>query len=324
MLRLSRSGLGAALAVVLAAPAARAAEVDKLIPADADTVVYVNVRQIIDSEIIKKFALEQMRQTLQGNEAQKFLKELGLDPLKDIDKVIIGASGKDQNDMKALVIVRGKFDPDRLYKAAEAQTRKDADRFSLIKDGADVMFKYQPDDGNPVYGTVVNDTTVVVGTDRKLVSAALAAATADKRPAVSRDLATLVGRMDDKASFWAVAIVKGKLDNLRIPGAAGNQDIQGQIGKMDNVTLVVRVTKDVALDVTLGMADDAAADELGKTIEDGLQQIKGLLPFLAANEPRMKPLVEVGRSLKSTTKGRSITISARMAGDAIAQMLGGD
>jgi hypothetical protein len=286
-------------------------------------VVYVNVRQIVDSEIIKKYALEQMRQTLQGNEAQQFLKELGLDPLKDIEKVIIGASGKDQNDMKALIIVRGKFDPDKLYRAAEAQTRKDPDRFSLLKDGADVMFKYQPDNGNPVYGTVVNDTTVIAGTDRKLISAALAAATADKKPAVSRELATLVGRMDDKASFWVVAIVKGKLDNLRIPGGAGNPNIQGQIGKMDNVALTVRVTKDISLDVNLGMADDEAADELGKTIEEGLAQIKGLLPFLAANEPRMKPLVEVGKSLRSTVKGRTITISARMAGDAIGQLLSG-
>src|SRR5687767_10960309 len=105
MLR-SRLGLGAALAVVLAAsPTTRAAEPDKLLPADADTVMVVNVKQIIGSEIIKKYALEQMKQALQGGEAQKFFGELGLDPLKDVDKIVVGASGKDQADAKALIIV---------------------------------------------------------------------------------------------------------------------------------------------------------------------------------------------------------------------------
>jgi hypothetical protein len=317
-------GLGAALAVVLAATSGRAAEADKLIPADAEFVAAINVKQVLESDIIKKFALEQMKQTLQGNDAQKFLKDLGLDPLKDIDRVVIAGSGKDQTDAKFLAIVHGKFDPEKLYKAAEAQTRKDADKFSLIKDGKDVMFKYQPDNGNPVYGTVVDETTVVAGSDKKLITEALATAGAAKKPAISRELAGLVTRMDDKASLWLVGVVKGKLDNVRLPGGGGgNPALAAQLAKMDSLSVVVRVTEDVNAEINLGMQDAQAADEMGQTVSELLDTAKGALPFLAAQNPQLKPLVESSKTLKSTVKDRNVVVTAKLTGSAIGEMLKG-
>jgi len=323
MLRPSRWGVAAAAAVVLAglAPTARAAEVDKLLPADSEYVIAVNVRQIVDSEIIKKYALGQIKDFLAGGDAQKFLKDLGLDPLKDIDRVIVGASGTDQNDFKGLAVVRGKFNPEKLYAAAEAQTKKDPDHFSLVKDGADVMFKFQPDQGNPVYGTVVNDSTVVVASDKKLVSAALAASSGDKKPAVNKDLAALISRMDDKSSLYLCALTKDKLNKLKLPQGGAPANIKDQLGKLDTVAASLRISADISFDVSLGMADDASADEMGKTVDDGIQQIKGLLPFLVANNPQLKPLADAAKSLKSGVKGKTVSISGKLPGDAIGQLI---
>jgi len=318
-----RFGLGLALAVVLAAaPAARAAEPDKLLPADAEFVMSVNVKQVLDSDIIKTYALEQLKQALQGNDAKKFLTDLGVDPLKDVDRLVVSGSGKDQSDTKAVIVIRGKFDPEKLYKAAEAQTKKDPDHFTLVKDGKDVMFKYQPDNGNPMYGTVVDETTVVAGTDKKMVTTALAAAAASAKPAVGKDLSALITRMDDKASLWVVAVVKDKLNNVKLPGGGGgNPNLQGQLAKLETVTAVVKVTKDVNLDITLGLKDADAADELGKSIDEGLMQIKGLIPFLAAQNPQLKPLGEAAKTLKSTVKEKSIVITAQLTGTAIGELL---
>lgn len=328
MTRPSRFGLGAALAVVLAAgPTARAAEPDKLLPADSEFVLSVNVKQILDSDIIKKYALEQLKQALQGNDAKKFLTDLGLDPLKDVDRVVAGGSGKDASDSKGLIVIHGKFDPEKLFKAAEAHTKKDPDHFSLIKDGKDVMFKFQPDNGNPVYGTVVNETTVVLGSDKKMVTAALAADAAGKKPTLNKDLSTLIAKQDDKASLWMVGVVKGKLDNLKLPmGGGAPQNLKDQLGKLETVAAVVRVTTDIALDVTLGMKNTDAAEEMGKMVEDGLTQLKGIIPFLAAQNPQAKPLVEVSKTLKSVVKDKNIVISAKMSASGIGDLLkqGGD
>jgi hypothetical protein len=323
MLRPSRWGIAAAVAVILAGtpPTARAAEVDKLLPADSEYIIAVNVRQILDSEIIKKYALGQIKDFLAGNDPQKFLKDLGLDPLKDIDRIVIGASGTDQNDGKGLAIIRGKFNPEKLYQSAEAQTKKDPDHFSLVKDGADVMFKFQPDQGNPVYGTVINDSTVVVGTEKKLITAALAASSGDKKPAINKDLAALVSRMDDRSSLYLCALTKDKLDKLKLPPGGAPANLKDQLGKLDSVAAAVRISADIVFDVTLGMADETSADEMGKTVDDGINQIKGLLPFLVANDPKMKPLADAAKSLKSGVKGKSVSISGKVPGDAIGKLL---
>src|SRR5262245_42187139 len=102
--------VGAVLAAGLAAPA-RAAEVDPLLPAETESVLVVNVRQVLESELIKKYALGQIKQSLEGNDAQETLKKLGLDPLKDVDRLTVGSWGKDKDDVNVVAVVRGKFDP---------------------------------------------------------------------------------------------------------------------------------------------------------------------------------------------------------------------
>jgi hypothetical protein len=321
MSRLSPFGLAAALAAVLAAgPSVRAAEPDKLLPADAEFVVSINVKQIVDSDIVKKYALGQIKQALQGADARKFLTDLGLDPLKDVERLVVGGSGKDSSDVKALTVLHGKFDPEKLFKAAEAQTKKDPDHFSLVKDGKDVMFKYQPETGNPVYGTAVDETTVILGTEKKLVSTALAAT--GKKPAVSKDLAALLAKMDDKASLWGVWVSKDKLNNAKFPkGGGAPPGLAEQIQKMETVAAVVRVTADISFEVTFGMPNADSADEFSKMIDDMLQQAKGALPFLAAMQPQLKPLVEVVKTIKSATKDKAVVVTGKMAGSAIGELL---
>lgn len=321
MLRSFRFALAAAVAAV-AAPSARAADVDKLLPADSEYVIHFNLKQIIDSDIVKKYALDQLKQALQGNDAQAMLKELGLDPLKDIQKITIGASGTDQNDAKALILIRGNFDPDKLFKAAEVQAKKDGDRFTMIKDGKDTMFKFQPDNGNPMYGTVIDKDVVAVATDKKIISTASAAFADKKAAAVSKDLSGLIARMDDKASMWVAAITKDKLNNVKLP-PGGGANIQGQLGKMDNVTVTLRVTADINLEVGLGMATEAAADEMGKTVDEGLTTLRGLAPLLVANDPKAAPLADVAKTLKSEVKGKVVAISAKMPGSVIGALMQG-
>jgi hypothetical protein len=320
MMRLTRLGLATAFAVALAsAPVARAAEPDKLLPADADTVAFVNVKQLVESDVVKKYALEQIKQVLAGQDAKKLLEEMGLDPLKDIETVWTGLTIKDASDVKGLSVVHGKFDPDKLFKAAEAAAKKDGDKFSMIKDGTATMFKYQPEQGNPVYGTVVDDTTVVAGTDKKLVATALA----QKKSEISKELATLIKNTDAKASIFAVSIVKGKFAGVKLP-AQLPIDLSGfekALPNTDTMSVVIKVTGDIKLEVTFGMKDDDAATDMGDAVAKLLDGIKGLVPLLAAADPKAKPLVDVVKTIKSDVKKKDVTIVGVVTGDNIGKMI---
>jgi hypothetical protein len=324
MPRLSRFGMAAVLAVAFTAPA-RAVEPDKLLPADSDTVTYVNLKQLVESDVIKKFALDQIKQALAGQEAKKLLEEMGLDPLKDVEKVWMGSSGKDQNDMKALVVIHGKFDPDKLFKAAEAASKKDGDKFSMIKDGTATMFKYQPDQGNPVYGTVVDDTTVVAGTDKKLIADALKQKEAGKAAPIKKELTDLVKTMDEKASLFAVSLVKGKLDNVKIPAqisdTLGLAGVEKVLPKTDTMTFVLKVTGDIALEVVFGMADDDAATDMDAGLAKAIDSLKALAPILAAADMKAKPLVDVVKTLKITTKKKNVTLAGKITGENLGKMI---
>lgn len=320
MTRLLRPVLGLALAAAVTATSA-AAEPDRLLPADTDVVLSVNVRQALGAEVVKEFALETIKQALAGGDVQPLLKELGLDPLKDIERLVVGASGKDETDMKTLAIVYGRFDAEKLYRAAEAQTRRDPDHFTMIKDGRDVLFKYTPDDGNPVYATVLDGKTIVASIEKKSVTDALAVP-AKGKAAMNKEMAAVVAKMDDKATIWAAALPNGRLDALKLKGPAANPGLQNQIANLHSAAVVVRAEKDVDLSISLGMKDADAAAEAGKTVGELLQTARGALPFLAANNPQLKPLVESAKTLKSEVNDRTVVITGRLSGKAIGQLIG--
>lgn len=327
MIRFTRFGLAAVVALGLAVPVARSATPDKLLPANTDTVASINVRQILDSDISKKYAIEQVKQMLEGQDAKKLLNDLGLDPLKDIDRLVIATIDTSKENTKFLMVVHGSFDPQKLFNTAEAQTKKDGDKFAMVKDGNTIMFKYQPDNGDPpVYGTVVNDKTVIAASDKKLIADALAAEM--NGPAkLKPELAALIKKMDEKASVYVVSVVKGKFDDLKLPGG-GNipvdlSGVEKVLPKAETIALSIRISVDVNVEVTFGMKDDESANDMQNTVDDLLKQIKPLAALAGAADERAKPLADVLNSIKTSAKNKDVIVTGRITGAAIGQMIRG-
>jgi len=252
MIRLSRMVLGAALIAAVSASTVRAAEPDKLLPANTDSILVVNVPQILGSEIVKKYALEQLKQMLDGQDAKKLLGDLGLDPLKDVETVTFATCDtkiKDIENTQKLAIIRGTFDAEKLFKTAEARSKKEGDKFEMVKDGNTVMFKIQPDNNQPPwYATVVNDKTVIAASEKKLVSATVAAAAASKAAPIKKELADLIKKFDAKTSVFAATLLKGKLDDQKLPAGQGMpfklDGLEKLLPKMETATISVKVGAD--------------------------------------------------------------------------------
>lgn len=318
----------AAIGIGLTATPIRAAEIEKLIPAEAESYFQINLKQIIESDLFKKYALANLKQAMEGNEAQKTLKALGLDPLKDVDTITGGFWGDDPQNMKALVVVRGKFDPAKLFEAAEAAAKKDGDKVSIVKEGDYTLVKITANNRpEPFFASVVNETTLVGGTDKKVVTTAMKASDAkDTKSGLKKELVDLIGKMDGKASMFGVGVSNGKVGDIpAIPGIDDPEKLKKQLEKMDSSSMTLKVTGDVSLEIQMSMKDGAAADDFGATVDDLLGKAKALLPLIGGQAPQMKPIItDVTKSLKSKVEKNDIVISVKLTGGAIGKAAGSD
>ncbi|QEL14035.1 hypothetical protein [Limnoglobus roseus] len=317
----------AALGLALTAAPAGAAEVEKLIPAEAESYFQVNVKQILDSDLFKKYALANVKQALEGNDAQKMFKALGLDPLKDVDTLTGGFWGDNPQEMKALVVVHGTFDPEKLFEAAEAAAKKDGDKVAIVKEGEYTLVKITG--GNrpePFFVSVADKKTLVGGTDKKLVAVAMKGSESGTKSGLKKELAELVAKMDGKASLFGVGVTNGKVGDLPpIPGIDDPEKLKKQIEQMQSSSLTLKVTGDVALEIQLSMKSEDAATDFGTTIDDLLGKAKALLPLVGGQAPQMKPIItDVTKSLKSKVDKKEIVIGVKLTGGAIGKAAGSD
>jgi len=329
MTRLPRLVLGAALAVALTATA-RAAEPDKLIPAAADTVVVVNLKQIAGSDFGKKFLVEELKSAFAKGTTQ-FLTDIGLDPFQDVEKLLIASvetkfgGGKDDS-ANFLAVARGSFDSQKLFNRLEQETRTDPDKFSKVKEDGTTMFKYLPDaKASPVFVAVIDDKTVVAASDKKFVTEAVKAADAGKGAPIKKELAALIRKADDKASVYVASVTTGKLGDLGIPDQAGPIKLEGlnkALPKTESALITLRVATDVNLDVIMGMKDEEAANDMRNAFTDMIDQMKPLAKGIAGFAPELKSLPDMLDAIKVTSKNKDMILTVKLAGGDLGPIIG--
>jgi len=97
---------------------------------------------------LQRPGLDQLRDAIKMNEeVSTLLKDLGLDPFKDIDRVLAAQPATSEQD-KGLVIVRGRFDLAKIRARAEKEAKDNKDTFKIqkVKDGQGgehTIYKFQ-------------------------------------------------------------------------------------------------------------------------------------------------------------------------------------
>src|SRR5262249_9410592 len=119
---------------------ASAADVDPYLPDDAEAVLTVNVRQILDSPLIKKHALESVQKLLESS-SLKDLKDLDLDLQKDIDRLVFANSGSEAD--RLLFIAHGRYEVAKFEAKALALANAQPKQWkiTLVPDGAGGQYK---------------------------------------------------------------------------------------------------------------------------------------------------------------------------------------
>ncbi len=311
-----------------AAPAPGASDstkVDALWPAESTQVFKLNIKQILSSDIVKKYALNQIKQAMEGKDAQEMMKTLGLDPLKDIDTLSGGLWGEDQNDMHGLIILRGKFDPTKIFEAVDKAIQKDGDKVSIVKEGDTKLVKIVAEKiPEPLYATMADDKTILLATDKKIVMAGVKAADSKSKATIKPELAELVNAMDEKASLFFCGMA-GKVGDIPPnPVFDDVEKLKKQLENMVSSSMTLRVTGDISMEMALNMKNTDSADDFGATVKETLDKARVFLPIIGMQAPQAKSIIADLQKMSSKVDGKAIKMNIKITGDAIGKAVGAE
>jgi hypothetical protein len=314
----TKSGMTAVVCLSLVmAHGAVAADLESGLPKDTDLVISLNVRQILESPVIKAHASDLIRTTLSSNkEVDEAIKALGLDPLADFNRVSVGINLDNFNNPRALVLIDGKFDANKIARLMDDLIKKDPKKFGAEKASGRTIYRLGVGNQN-VFAATLEGKTIVLGTAREYVVRASDAAKGARKPEIRKELADLLARADPKASIYLAGYVKGRLGAVPLPDA----DLKKMIEQVETITGEVRLGKDLQAVVTLTTANAKVAKEVQTLAESAISLYRLQLKLALSDQPELRPLVDLASSIKAVQKDRQIVITGNLAGDAIEKLL---
>jgi hypothetical protein len=90
---------------------------------------------------------------------------------------------------------------------------------------------------------------------------------------------------------------------------------------METMSMTLRIGKDIKLEMSMGMANDDAADEMSKAVKNLLNDVKPLLQLAVAADPRTKPLTDVVNSIKVNSKSKEVILTGEISEANIQRMI---
>jgi hypothetical protein len=307
--------LGLALVALCVAPAgaapvpapraAQGVEADTLAPADTEFLMVVDIQQMLGSPLVKKYGLEDARAALKKNEqADKMLTATGLDPFKDLDTITLAGSGTAAK-AKMLVVVRGRFDLDKVHAAAEDFAKQKPGQLKVSKEG-DVQFYELKGKGTdkPAFAAFADKNTLVLSPSKDYTLEAVEKA--GKAPAkLNPEMKEALGRLSGKESLWVAAVITDEAKR-----AMGKSPMLGELGaKLESISGGVTLTDAVALSLLVHTSDAKAAALVKKKVND----FKPLLTLMAQSNEEAAPLVnDLLDNLKVNTEKTDVRISLKI------------
>jgi hypothetical protein len=312
--------LSVALTAALLTASARAADMDRYLPADSEVVATWNIRQVLGSPLFKKSGLEQLGDLIkQQEEIESVLKELNLDPLKDIDKVIAAAPASGEPD-KGLFIVHGRFNLDKFKARAEKAAKDNKENFKIqkVKDGQGGEYTvYEisgPIQGNnqTVFAGFASRNTLLAAASKDYLIDGLKVKDATKVRLKNKAFQELLSHMDEQQSF-SFATVGEVL--TKIPLLTQFDAVKDLLPKISAVSGGFTITDGIKMEFAFNTKQTADAKLLKEKLDDGLTTANAFIGLAAIQKKELAPLMEIVKSIKLSARDSTVTIKGEVSAD---------
>jgi hypothetical protein len=310
------------------APASAAAP-DRFLPADTEIVLSINVKGLLDSPLVKKYALDELKAALQSHE---LLTRLNTDPLKIVEQITIAggnikfdapAGGKPIPQAKAetLIIIRGRFDPDRANRLLAETAQKSPDKVGVTEHGTLKVYELKGLDA-PLFGVFVDKETLLLSETKSRVTNVLDQGQGQRPDKVSKQLAAILEKVDDKPTVWVASTIPAAMkDLLKTATLAGGGDVAD---KLVGVTIGLAVKDNIGLEFNIHATDTKAATQ----VRFGLEKAKALATVLVLTVKDKDPdaanaLADILSSIRITVRDNAASIRGEVTAETIDKALKG-
>lgn len=315
MNRLLRTLAVLTVAAALALPATAKDDSLSLVPADSVTVGMVRLADMRTSPLSSLLFEHVDRMSMDG-EAERFLLEAGIQPLHDVDVLVVATSPRTTlgSEPNLLAIAEGRFQPERLAAALIAR--------GAVKKGAYIVFpEPTPSDGDTGAVAFLSPSLAIAGNERSVVNALAARANGGTGFVTRGALAMDLGRIDRSATAWAIIdvpraarLAKGGTVNTG-SGQAGVV-LQAALKSVSTVAMWATDTGDrLQLNAT-GLSNDPETLEL---LEDALRGALAALRIAAAD--KAPEMVSVLRRFDVDRNSESISVQGSIPAASIRELM---
>jgi hypothetical protein len=312
--------LAAVAALTLVAlPALAKDDALSLVPVNSVTVGMIRLNDLRSSPLSSMLLQHTDKMSADG-EAQKFLSDAGLSPIKDVDVLVVATSPRTAlgSEADVVAIAEGRFNPERLTNALVARGAVKKGAYLLMPEGKD------NNDNERENGAVAfpSASLAIAGNERAVIAALAAHAAGGTGFRGRAGLGMDLSRVDPKATAWALVDVTRA---QRLGNGAGHMNtgkgqsgeaLQAALKSISTVALWATDTGDALQLGAIGLSSDTETLEL---LED---TVRGALSALRLAVKEKSPdMVSVLRRFDVTRKADSIRIEGSIPASALRELM---
>src|SRR5207248_3149262 len=174
----ARTLVGVILSAALLSAPVRAAEPNKYLPDGTVVVVTFNFKQLLDAPLVKG----DEKAFKQGmGEVGKVLEGFGVDPAKDVSRLVL-AAGDQMQPKNILLLVEGRFDPAKVQNKLTEMAKDPKNNLEATTEGTATIYHVKlaqqalpnPAISSTIFLTTLYNDYLAVAVDRDALKAALA------------------------------------------------------------------------------------------------------------------------------------------------------
>lgn len=295
--------------------------VDKLLPAETQIVLHLDLRQLQKSQLFKKYVQKPLRNAMQENADLKKLEEAtGLDVLKDIHTVSLAVTKLkidpanpqkvDPKDIEVLVIIRGDFARDALVKAL----KKDEDLESQRYQGYDIFISKEDDDEQRAYICVAEDGIILISNQRGRLQKSLDGLQESEPAGVKKQLRSVIQVIPANQTLW---LAMGEVPAFK-ELAQQDPNVADILEKLTGVSLSIGVQDKITVTLRAHGKDEDAAREFRADFE----KLRGVIALFAGQDQQVGPILQdVLNTFKTGVKDTTATLELELSEEVLQKIV---